>query len=107
MNKEELNIIFKDDLKQYKEILDAYDKLDTVDIDLAYDMAKTCLLLSDRWNEIMLSSSKYCLMLDTSKTTFEKWAYHKYRILMTMHEFCRVVWRQGKEEYKNNFNNEM
>lgn len=97
----------KEDIKQYNEILETYDQLETEDIDLAYDLAKQCLLVADRWNEIMLNSAKYCTLVDTSKTTFEKWVYHKYRVLMTAHEFCRVVWRQGKEEYKNSFNNEM
>lgn len=97
----------KEDLSQYESILEAYSQLETEDIELAYDMATRCLILANRWNEIMLASGKYGTMTGTSKTSFEKWAYHKYRILMTMHEFCRVVWRQGKEEYRNNFMNEM
>ena len=97
----------KDDIVQYNNILEAYNNLETEDIELAYDMAKESLLLADRWNEIMLSSSKYCVIIETSKTSFEKWAYHKYRVLMTMHEFCRVVWRQGKDDLRNNFTNEL
>ncbi len=97
----------KDDIKQYNETKDMYDQLETEDIDLAYDLAKRCLLLADRWNEIMLDSAKYCTLTDTKKSAFETWAYHKYRILMTAHEFCRCVWRQGKEEYRNSFNKEM
>lgn len=100
---EELN----NDLEQYKILLETYSKLNTEDIYLAYDLAKNSLLLANRWNEIMLNSAKYCTLVDKSKTTFEKWVYHKYRILMVMHEFCRVLWRQGIEEYKNNFNNEL
>lgn len=99
--------ILNEDIKQYNYILEAYNELNTEDIDLAYQMAKESLILADRWNEIMLNSAKYCTIYEKSRTGFEKWAYHKYRILMTMHEFCRVVWRQGKEEYKNKFNNEM
>ena len=97
----------KDDIVQYNNILEAYNNLETEDIELAYDMAKESLLLADRWNEIMLNSSKYCVIIETSKTSFEKWAYHKYRVLMTMHEFCRVVWRQGKDDLRNNFTNEL
>lgn len=96
-----------EDIAQYNEVLDMYKQLETEDIELAYDISKECLLLANRWNEIMLNSAKFCIVIETNKTTFEKWAYHKYRVLMTAHEFCRVVWRQGKEEYKNSFNNEL
>lgn len=96
----------QEDIKQYNETLEIYKQLNPEDIELAYDLAKECLILADRWNEIMLNSAKYCTLIDTKKTSFENWSYHKYRILMTIHEFSRVVWRQGKEEYKNNFINE-
>ncbi len=96
----------QEDIKQYNDTLDTYKRLNSEDIEVAYNLAVQCLLLSDRWNEIMLNSAKYCTLIDEKKTSFEKWAYHKYRILMTMHEFSRVVWRQGKEEYKNGFINE-
>lgn len=96
----------KEDINQYNETLEMYEQLETEDIDLAYDLAKQCLLLANRWNEIMLDSAKYCTVVEVTRTAFEKWSYHKYRVLMTAHEFSRVVWRQGKEEYKNNFINE-
>lgn len=97
----------KNDIYQFDQIIETYNELETENIELAYDLAKECLLLANRWNEIMLDSAKFCTLIDTKKTAFESWAYHKYRILMTAHEFCRVIWRQGKEEYKNSFNNEM
>lgn len=97
----------KEDINQYKEVLETYEQLCPEDIDLAYDLAVQCLILADRWNEIMLYSAKYCTLMDISRTLFEKWSYHKYRILMTAHEYSRVVWRQGKEEYKNGFQNEV
>lgn len=97
----------KEDIKQYNDILETYNQLEVENIELAYDLAKQCLLLADRWNEIMLKSAKYCTLIETTRTAFEKWAYHKYRILMTAHEYSRVVWRQGKEEYKNSFQNEI
>lgn len=102
-----INNILEDDIKQYEEVLEVYNQLETEDIELAYDLAKKCLLLANRWNEIMLNSTKYADIMNTSKTNFKDWAYHRYRILMTTHEFCRVVWRQGKEEMKNTFYNEM
>ncbi len=97
----------KEDIEQFKNTLETYEQLETEDIDLAYDLAKESLLLANRWNEIMLDSAKYCTLVETSRTLFEKWAYHKYRILMTIHEFCRCVWRQNKEDYRSNFYSEM
>lgn len=97
----------QEDIKQYQEVKDTFDKLQSEYIDVAYDLAKDSLLLADRWNEIMLNSAKYCTLIYTSKTSFEKWAYHKYRILMTIHEYCRCVWRQGKEDTRNSFYSDM
>lgn len=97
----------KRDIEQYNGAISDYSDLETEDIDTAYVLAKELLILADRWNEIMLESAKYCTELEISRTSFEKYAYHKYRVLMTAHEFCRVVWRQGKENYKNSFNEEL
>lgn len=97
----------KEDIKQYNLALEDFENIDSSDFMTAYELAKEFLLLANRWNEIMLESAKYCTLVDTSKSSFEKWAYHKYRILMTAHEFCRVTYRQGKEEYSNNFNSEL
>lgn len=97
----------KEDIKQYNEIVIQYSNLLSDDFETAYELAKLCLTVANRWNEIMLDSAKYCSLVEVNVTRFEKWAYHKYRILSMMHEFCRVVWRQGKENYNNSFNNEM
>lgn len=102
-----INNTIEEDLRLYEEIIEEYNQLETEDIELAYDLSKKCLLVANRWNEIMLNSAKYSKDLDTSKTIFKDWAYHRYRILMTAHEFCRVVWRQGKEEMNNTFYKEM
>ncbi len=96
----------KDDIMQYDEFIESFNAMETEDIELAYDLAKQSFILANRWNEIMLNSAKYSDLTDYGKTTFEKWAYHKYRILMVAHEFCRVTWRQGKEELRNTFLNE-
>ena len=69
-----------EDIRQYNEAIETYQELETEDIELAYDLSKRCLILANRWNEIMLNSAKFCTLIDTSKTTFEKWAYHKYRV---------------------------
>ena len=97
----------KEDIEQYDLTISTYDNLEPEDVELAYDLAKQSLILANRWNEIMVDSAKYCTLIEVKKSQFENYAYHKYRILMTVHEFCRVVWRQGKEEYRNGFINEM
>lgn len=96
----------KEDIEQYDLTISTYDNLEPEDVELAYDLAKQSLILANRWNEIMVDSAKYCTLIEVKKSQFENYAYHKYRILMTVHEFCRVVWRQGKEEYRNGFINE-
>lgn len=97
----------KEDINQYNEIIETYKQLCPEDIELEFDLAVQCIILANRWNEIMLYSAKYCTLMDVSRTLFEKWAYHKYRILMTIHEDSRVFWRQGKEDLRNSFNKEM
>ena len=96
----------KEDIEQYDLTISTYNNLEPEDVELAYDLAKQSLILANRWNEIMVDSAKYCTLIEVKKSQFENYAYHKYRILMTIHEFCRVVWRQGKEEYRNSFINE-
>lgn len=91
---------FEEDIKQYNEMLKNYDLLQTEDLDLAYELSKQFILLADRWNEIAFESSKYSKECNMSKTTFYQWAYHKYRILMTLHEFCRVVYKQGSDNLR-------
>lgn len=97
----------KEDIEQYDLTISTYNNLEPEDVELAYDLAKQSLILANRWNEIMVDSAKYCALIEVKKSQFENYAYHKYRILMTIHEFCRVVWRQSKEEYRNGFINEI
>lgn len=90
----------ENDIKQYKEILAEYDLLQTEDIETAYELSKKFILMADRWNEIAFNSSKYSKEYNQSKTTFYQWAYHKYRVLMTLHEFCRVIYKQGSDNLR-------
>lgn len=93
----------KEDIIQYNQFIESFNAMETEDVELAYDLAKEGFLLANRWNEIMLNSAKYSDLTDYNKTIFEKWSYHKYRMLMVAHEFCRVIWRQGKEDLRNPF----
>ncbi len=94
------------DIKQFQEALEDYYDLTPEDIDTAYSLSMVFMQLANRWSEIQLNASKYCVGLEVSRTAFRDYAYEKYRIASKAHEFCRVVWRQGKEEYKNSFINE-
>lgn len=97
----------KEDIEQYQFLKDNFEALNSEDGETAYKLAVQMIICADRWSEISLNISKYAKELNTSKTTLYNWAYHKYRILMTMHEFCRVVYRQCREELKNGFRGEM
>lgn len=102
MNK--LDLIYKDDLEQYQIILDNYEALSSEDGVTAYRLAKMAIVQADRWNEIAFESSKASKELEVSKTNLYNWAYHRYRILMTIHEFCRVVYRQCEEQARERWN---
>ena len=99
-----VNLIFKEDLEQYQVIMDSYELLTSEDGITAYKLAQMSILQADRWNEIMLNASKLSKEISIAKTDLYSWAYHKYRILMTIHEFCRVVYRQCEEQTRNRWN---
>lgn len=99
--------VLKEDIDQYKTLKDNFEALSSDDGDTAYQLAVQMIVCADRWSEITLNVSKYAKELDVSKTNLYNWAYHKYRILMTMHEFCRVVYRQCREELNNSFRSEL
>lgn len=96
-----LNIFYKDDLEMYQTILDNYESLTSEDIETAYQLAQMSILQSDRWNEISFELSKKYRDFGYTKSDLQNWAYHRYRILMTVHENCRVIWRQCKEDLRN------
>ena len=48
----------------------------------------------------LFSNSLY----SSKESDLYNWVYHKYRILMTIHEFCRVVYRQCEEQARNRWN---
>lgn len=96
--------IFKEDLEQYQMIIDNYEALSSEDGDTAYKLAQLCILTADRWNEIAFNASKLAKEADISKTDLYNWAYRKYRILMTLHEFCRVVYKQCSDNLRQRWN---
>jgi len=96
----------REDIEFYQTLMSDYESLDSSDYTFAYDLSKVALMTADRWNEILLESAKYSKELDVTKSRFENYAYQKWKILMKMHEFCRIVYRQGKDGITNNFYNE-
>lgn len=96
--------LFEEDLKQYQMLIDNYESLSSEDGKTAYDLAKMMLSCADRWNEIAFNASKISKENNISKTDLYNWAYHKYRWLMTAHEFCRCVWRQCSESERTRWN---
>lgn len=96
--------LFQEDLEQYKMIMDNYESLSSEDGPTAYELAVMCIVAADRWNEIAFNASKLSKSVGVVKTDLYNWAYHKYRILMTLHEFCRVVYRQCEENVRTRWN---
>lgn len=96
----------KEDINQYNDAMEDFYNLIPEDIESAYQLAMVFMQIANRWTEIQLNSNKLCTQLGVTRTAFKDYAYEKYRLASKCHEFCRVVWRQGKEEYKNNFINE-
>ena len=99
-----IQLIFKEDLMQYKLVLDNFEALTSEDGATAYQIAQMSLIQADRWTEIALNASKYSSKTGIAKTDLYNWAYHKYRILSQIHEFSRVVYRQCSESERNRWN---
>lgn len=93
----------KKDIEQYDGAMEDFYNLIPEDVDTAYQLAMVFMQIANRWTEIQLNSNKYCVELGVTRTAFKDYAYGKYRLSSKAHEFCRVVWRQAKEDFKNNF----
>lgn len=97
----------KKDIEQFQGAMEDFYNLVPEDIETAYQLAMVFMHLANRWTEIQLYSNKYCIALGVTRTAFKDYAYEKYRLSSKAHEFCRVVWRQGKEDMNNSFNKEI
>ena len=97
----------KEDIEQFKAAMEDFYSLIPEDIESAYQLAMVFMQIADRWTEIQLNSNKYCIALNVTRTAFKDYAYEKYRLASKAHEFCRVVWRQGKDNLSNTFNSEI
>lgn len=99
-----IKLLFEEDLAQYQFVLDNYEALSSEDGATAYQLAQRAIIQADRWAEISFNASKLYKTADVAKTDLYNWAYHKYRILMTIHDFCRVVYRQCSEAERCRWN---
>ena len=90
-----MNNLFKEDLDMYRQLVEDFKNLQSADFPTAYTLSQDALILADRWNEIMLNSVKYSKDLDCTKTDFSNYCYQKFKMLIKIHDFCRVVYRQG------------
>ena len=87
--------MLEEDIKQYNELVSSFKALSSSDYTTAYNLSQDAIILADRWNEVMLNSVKYSKELEVTKSDFTSYAYQKFKILMKIHDFCRVVYRQG------------
>lgn len=92
-----------EDIKNYKGLLEGFKSLDSSDFTTAYSLSQVALIMADRWNEIMLNSVKYSKELEVTKSEFTSYCYQKFKMLMKIHDFCRVVYRQGSYGIQNSF----
>lgn len=92
-----------EDIELYKELVEEFKALDSGDFQTAYTLSQKALIMADRWNEIMLNSVKYAKDMDCSKTDFSNYCYQKFKMLIKVHDFARVVYRQGVQGLQNSF----
>jgi hypothetical protein len=95
-----------EDIDYYKGIIEDFKNLDSADFTGAYTLSQIALVTADRWNEIMLNSVKYSKELEVTKSEFTNYCYQKFKMLMKIHDFCRVIYRQGSYGIQNSFYNE-
>ncbi len=90
-----------EDIKYYEGLIEDFKNLDSSDFATAYTLSQAALVTADRWNEIMLNSAKYSKEMDVTKSDFTNYCYQKFKMLMKIHDFARVVYRQGSYGIQN------
>lgn len=93
----------EEDIKCYNGLVKDFKSLDSSDFTTAYKLAQSSLVMADRWNEIMLDSVKYSKNSDYTKSELTSYCYQKFKMLMKIHDFCRVIYRQGSYGIQNSF----
>lgn len=95
-----------EDIEIYNKLMGEFKILNSSDYSTAYILSQEALVTADRWNEIMLDSVKYAKQLEITKSEFTNYCYQKYKILMKVHEMCRMIYRAGTYGITNSFYNE-
>lgn len=90
-----------EDIEQYKGIIEDFKNLDSSDFASAYTLSQVALVTADRWNEIMLNSVKYAKETQYTKSEITSYCYQKYKILIKIHDICRMIYRTGAYEINN------
>lgn len=93
----------EEDIKNYNDLFEEFKTLDSSDFTTAYRLAQSSLVMADRWNEIMLNSVKYSKESDYTKSELTSYSYQRFKMLMKIHDFCRVIYRQGSYGIQNSF----
>ena len=96
-----------EDLEMYRGLVEEFKALDSGDFQTAYELSQKALIMADRWNEIMLNSVKYSQEMDCTKTDFSNYCYQKFKMLIKIHDMCRIIYRSGTYGITNNFYNEV
>lgn len=95
----ELDTIFQEDLNQYYEVAEAYVNLAPEDIETAFELTKKAWVLADRWASLSVNASKLATM-KVNKTDIKDFCYRKHKMMQSIHEHCRVIYRLGEEDLK-------
>jgi hypothetical protein len=92
--------LFADDISLYYDIATKYLNLGTEDFTTAFETCKEAWVLADRWANIAANAGKMATMEGTSKTDLKDYCHRKYRQMQYIHEHCRMMYRIGENEIK-------
>ena len=91
---------YQEDIKLYSSIVTRYRNLKENDIMGAYNLMKDSHIVSERWSVIR---EEYRKLLRRGEKSEEKDRLEDmYRFLKEVHTDARMIWKQGKEDSRNN-----
>lgn len=92
--------LFPEDCAQYDEARRDFILLPEEDISGAYELAKVCWELANRWGEIAAMANRIAKEHGMPRSGLYDWAYRRYRLMLVAHEMSRMVWKQGKDSLR-------
>ena len=91
---------YQEDITLYSSIVTRYRNLKENDIMGAYNLMKDSHIVSERWSVIR---EEYRKLLRRGEKSEEKDRLEDmYRFLKEVHTDARMIWKQGKEDSRNN-----